>query len=129
MSCNEKQGAVTLAATVIVFFAMLSIALSLQFIGLGDLRSAFADTQSERAFEAADSCVFEAMLRLERDSAYVGGSLSVGSASCTIAVSGTGGSRTIAVTATAATAVRKLNVQVSLVGGAATIADWNEDIN
>jgi hypothetical protein len=128
-SLREQHGAVTLAATLVVFFALLALAVSLQFVGIGDLQGAFQDTQSERAFQAADSCLSEALLRLERDSAYAGGSLSVGTASCTISVSGAGASRTVAVTATAARAVRKLDVDIALTAGEATIADWNEEIN
>lgn len=126
---NFPRGVVTLATTVVIFFTALALAVSIQFLGVGELLIGFQEGQSERAFELADSCSHEAMLRLKRSSSYTGSTLSVGDDSCTITVSGSGGTRTIDVSATVGSAVRKLTIDVSLAGNVVTIDDWDEVTN
>ena len=50
--------------------------------------------------EASSACVEEALLQLKLHDTYTAGTATIGTASCSIAVSGTGTSRTIVVTAT-----------------------------
>lgn len=76
------------------------------------------------AASAADGCVEEALLQLRRDSAYVGGTATVGDAACTITVNGSGGSRTVTVTGTVGTATRTVTVGVALSPFAVT--SWAE---
>lgn len=63
---------------------------------------------------ATDGCVEEALLQLRRDSAYVGGTATVGDATCTIAVRGSGASRTLTITGTIGTATRTVTVGAAL---------------
>ncbi len=127
---KNQQGVVTLATTVIVFFVCLTLALSVQFLGVGELIIGFQEGQSEQAFQLADTCTNEALLRLKRLSSYTGGTLSIGTQSCTISISGSGATRTIVTTGTVGTIQRKIQIQVSLtVSGSVnivTITDWDE---
>ncbi len=124
-----NRGAVSLATTLIIFTTALILALNVQFLGIGELLIGFGDSRSEQAFQAADSCVDEALLRLKRDNSYAGGSLSVGGGSCTITVSGAGATRTIDVLSTVGSASRGISVDVSLSGFVISIDDWDEDTN
>lgn len=126
---RDERGVVTLATTVILFFAALIIAVSVQSAGLGELLSGATDSAGERAFQAADSCANEALLRLARDSAYAGGSLSVGAGTCTITVTGGGSARTIDVSGTVASATRRATLSVTVTGGVVTVDDWAEVTN
>lgn len=76
------------------------------------------------AASAAGGCVEEALLQLRRDAAYVGGSATVGDAACTIAVSGSGGSRTLTITSTVGTATHTGTVGAALSPFAVT--SWAE---
>jgi hypothetical protein len=124
---QRQRGAVTLATTLVVFAAALALATSVQFIGIGEVLMAYGTVRSEQAFQFADSCVDEALLRLKRDSGYTGGSLSEGDASCTIAVSGSGSTRTITSTATVGQQTRVIIVGVSISGTIVTVTSWAED--
>ena len=126
MDVQNQQGIVSIATTMVVFAVMLIIAVSVQFMGVGELLMGYGEQESERTFQFADSCVDEALLRLSRNSGYTGGSLSEGITSCTIAVSGAGSTRTIAVTATTGDSVRALTVGVSISGSTVTITSWSE---
>jgi len=124
---HAQHGIVSIATTMVIFAVTLVIAVSVQFVGVGELLMGYGEQQSEQAFQLADSCVDEALLRLKRNSAYTGGSLSGGSASCTITVSGSGSSRTVSVTATAGDSVRALTVGVALSGSSVSITSWSEN--
>lgn len=76
------------------------------------------------ATSASDGCVEEALLQLRRDSAYVGGTATVGDATCTIGVSGTGGSRTLTVTGAVGSATRAVTIGAALSPFAVT--SWSE---
>lgn len=127
---KAKDGVVTLAVTVIIFFVALTLALSVQFLGVGELIMGFQEGQSEHAFQLADSCTHEALLGLRRSSSYTGATLSVGTNSCTIAVSGSGAMRTIVTTGIVGNARRKIQTRVTLtpsgVVNIVTITDWDE---
>jgi len=126
MKIPNQRGIVSIATTMIIFAVALLIAVSVQYVGVGELLMGYGEQQSEQAFQLGDSCVDEAMLRLKRNNAYTGGSLSVGSTSCTISVSGSGSTRTITVSATAGDSVRKLDVGVSITGSAVSVTSWSE---
>lgn len=127
---RSQRGVVTLATTVIIFFVALTLAISVQFLGIGELIIGFQEGQSEQAFELADTCSQEALLRLKRSSSYTGDTLSVGLHSCTITVTGSGGTRNIVTTGTVGTAVRKLDIDITIVASGnvnvITVTDWDE---
>ncbi len=78
------------------------------------------------------SCVEESVHRLKLNSAYTGGTVPLGADTCTVTVSGSGSSRTIAATATidgytkavAATATLKQNAAMNAAGWSVTA--WAE---
>ena len=124
-----QRGVVTLATTVVIFFVALVLVLSVQFLGVGELLIGFEEGKSEQAFEFADSCVDEAVLRVKRNNSYTGGTLSLEDASCTIVVSGGGSTRTIDVSATVGTITRKIQTVVTITGSPFSHVSWEENTN
>ncbi|MBU0646246.1 hypothetical protein KJ611_02065 [Patescibacteria group bacterium] len=123
---KSQDGAVTLAVVIAIFFSALALVSTLSFIGIGELISGDQTSTSERALTAADSCLHEALLRLKNDEMYAGGTLSVGSDSCTIAVSGFGSDRTIAVATTSRHTTRQIEAAVTLSGNQVSLDTWLE---
>ncbi len=131
---NDQSGFVTLATAIIIFFTGLTLAIGIQFAGLGELQAGFQGNLSAQGFSIADGCLEEALLRLRRDSTYTGGTLSIGDDYCTITVTGSGGTRTISSTATINNLInREIEVEVSLTatstGNIVTITNWEEKTN
>lgn len=87
----HSEGAIALMAVLILMAAALVIATGLALRGIGSLQAVDATRQGEEAFAGADACLAEGLVRLRNDSAYTGGTLSVGSATCTVSVTDDGG--------------------------------------
>lgn len=126
---QSQQGAVTLAVVIAIFFSALALVATLAFSGIGELISGYQTSTSERALTVSDSCLHEALLRLKRDEMYAGDTLSLGSDSCTITVSGFGDSRTVAVTTTSRNTTRQIEVAVTLSVDQIILDSWQEKIN
>lgn len=102
---------------------------ALSFAGIGELISSYQTSTSERALTVADSCLHEALLGLKQNEMYSGGSLSLGSDSCTISVNGFGDARTITVTATSRQTTREIQATVNLSASGLVEESWLEKIN
>lgn len=71
------------------------IVISITLIGISGRANSFYWGQSEIVFVKTEGCLEEGLIRLKRNSAYMGGSYLVDGANCTVEVSGTGDLRTI----------------------------------
>lgn len=134
MTHRRQNGFATLATMVVIFFVALTLAMSVQFLGLGELQHGFASNLGEQAFAIGDGCVDEALQRLRYSSAYAGGTVTHGDDACTIAVSGSGGTRQVDVVATVnGLVVRSLKVGVSITAGVprnvVSVTGWEEVTN
>jgi len=131
---KNQEGFATLTTAIIIFFTTLSMALSIQFAGIGELQTGFQNNLSAQSLSLADGCLEEAMLRLRREASYTGGTLTIGNDTCTNVVTGAGGTRTIISTATInSTIIREIRAEVSIVatptGNTVTLTDWEETLN
>ncbi len=127
---SKKQaqgGFVMLGTTIVILAAALVIAVSVEYLGVGELLLSFGGQQSEQAFEVADSCVREALLQIKRDNNYTGSALNVGPGSCIITVTVNGSTRTISSAGTVGQSVRKITVGVSISGTTLAITSWSEN--
>ncbi len=116
-----------LTTTIILLAAALVLAVAIQYLGIGELVISSTQQQSEQAFEIADSCVQNALLRIKNNSAYAGETLTVGSGSCVITVTGSGSSRTISSVATMARATQKIIAIINISGTTISITSWKQD--
>lgn len=134
MTHRHQNGFATLATMVVVFFVALTLAMSIQFLGLGELQHGFASSLGEQAFAIGDGCVDEALQRFRYSSAYAGGTVTHGDSACTIAVTGSGGTRQVDAVATVnGLIVRSIRAQVALTSASprneVSITSWEELTN
>ena len=120
--------------TVIVLGSLiLSIGISTAFVSQTQLiLTGHADYEyAVRALVSA--CVEESVHRLKLDGAYVGGTVPLGSDTCTVAVSGVGGTRAVTASATlngytrTVTATATLKQNAALNSRAWSITAWSEN--
>ncbi len=123
---TNQRGAAALISIVVVMALVVLVVTSVAMAGLSTLEHGFATQVSTDVILADEVCAEEAILRLQRDSAYTGGTLVVGDATCTIAVSGAGGTRTIDVEGVEQDFTRRLQTDITLSGSTANITSWQE---
>ncbi len=127
---SKKKGAAMLITTVVVIATALAIAISVEYLGIGEMVISLGDTQSEQAMEIANSCVNEALLQIKSNNSYSGGTINSGGATCTLTISPASGSpRTISSIGTVGQTVRKIIATITISGSTVAITSWNEDIN
>lgn len=134
MAHRGQNGFATLATMVVVFFVALLLAMGIQFLGLGELQHGYTSNLGEQAFAIGDGCVDEALQRLRFSSSYAGGTVTHGDDACTIAVSGSGGTRQVDVAATVnGHIVREIRAQVALTAASprnvVSVTSWEELTN
>ncbi|MBU1118378.1 hypothetical protein KKH43_00665 [Patescibacteria group bacterium] len=102
---QKQRGQIALISVLIIAAAALIVALAMSSGGINESIISFDDEQSERAFQIADACVDEGLLRLQRvhageEVSYSGGTLNFGTDSCTITVTVLGSNRVVDVEST-----------------------------
>ncbi len=124
---QNQQGAAALTVFLIILAVSLIVVSTTALIGVDNLSIGFSQQASSDMILSAESCVEEAMVRLRRDSSYAGGSLVVGDATCTIAVTGTPcGACTIDVEAQGDGYVRNIQASVFVSGGVVDLVSVKE---
>ncbi len=97
LSLKNQKGLMALVLVLVVSSVAIILAISASFLGLGELEMGFNERRSTEALAFGDACLDEALLRLKRDNAYSGGSLSIDGNSCTITITPSGDLRTIGI--------------------------------
>lgn len=111
----RNSGAVALLSLLILMGASLVIVTGLSLRGLTNLEAADIAHRGEEAFGGADGCVTEALRRLRDDSAYAGGTVTIGNTVCTMTVTDDGGGqRTIRASATRGAVTRHVRAIAQL---------------
>lgn len=107
---------------------VLAIGVSAAFIGQTEVILAGHVDQEHFARNVAAACAEEALHRLKLNSGYVGGTVPVGSQSCTATVTGSGSTRTVSAAASSAEFVKTIVIGASLRQNAALNASaWHID--
>jgi hypothetical protein len=122
----DRRGMAALLVVVIIGAALLIMAYSAIYLGLGELEMGYDSQRGDEAMSVADGCMEEALHRLEKDNGYSGGTITLDNGTCTMAVSGAAGSRTIIVTATADEYTKKIQADVTISGYLITVESWQE---
>lgn len=125
---TAQSGYVALLAVLIVGAASLAIASALLLTAADSQRSTLVSQQSAQARNIATACAEEALQQIHDNTSFTtaGTNMSVGAGSCTYVVTNTGGSnRTITTTATVGTAIRKLQLTITI-GTTITVNTWQE---
>lgn len=104
-----QRGAIALLALLILLAASLTLTTGLSLRGITNLQSVSTLREGEEAFSGADGCVMEALRRLRDNSAYQGGTWTLGWVRCLVTVTDEGGGqRTIRAAATVGRSTRRI---------------------
>ncbi len=127
-SRSSRPGAMLLMTVLIAGAVALTIGLSIALRGIGELDMGFSENQTLETLAIADGCAQEALLRLSRDSDYLGATgLTVGEGACNITVSGSGDERTVSVDATLDRWSRNVTMELDLSTSPITIVGWSQE--
>ncbi len=119
---DQGQALVMLISFVAIAVVVISSALINMFINM----TAATRTQTgDVAYSIAESGVENALIRLLRDTSYVGETLTVGSGSAVVTVSGTN-PKTVTSTGTYGSFKRKIEVIASDSAGILSVTSWKE---
>ncbi|HTK04555.1 MAG TPA: hypothetical protein VL500_03150 [Candidatus Eisenbacteria bacterium] len=120
--------------TVIVIGALvLTIGIAASALGQSQLMLAGYADREDIARTLAIACLEESAYRLKLNSAYAGGTVPIGTDTCSVTVSGTGGTRTLTAAATleghtkTLTATATLKQNAALTAKAWSITAWSEN--
>lgn len=129
---NYQKGYIGVLTVMIISVITLAIATTVALLGINEMIQTGDAGSSQQVFEVADGCAEEANLRLKEDPAYTGGVINYPSATCTVAISGTGSNRNITSTATVGDFTRTITTDVTFVSNIAgntegiDLTGWSE---
>lgn len=127
-SAVQPAGYVALITVVLVTLTVVVVGVMVTLIGANGLLNGLVHSQGTQTYYVADSCAYEALLRLKREGlAYVGShSLTVGDDSCTIEVSNTSGTVVDVVVTANHEALTYRTVELTVDTADLSIALWQE---
>ena len=122
---RNTRGAIALTATIILTAVIAVIALNIAFTGISSRLNTFNLLESDKIFIQTEGCTEEALIQLNRNNSYSGGSYNINNTSCTVNVSGSDDNRTLSIIGhgNGFTHNFTLKVQLTPIFG---ILDWDE---
>lgn len=125
---SQKPAFVSLIGVLILGAVGLSISVYIILLSLSSSRSSFSLIQSGQARTLANACAESALEQIRETPTYTGTtSLTLNSGSCSYTVANTGGeTRTVSVTATVSSVVRRLAITITAISPVITTGTWQE---
>jgi hypothetical protein len=125
---HKEGGYIALLAVLIIGAGAVAISLALVMSGADSQRAALSELQSRQARALAAACTQEALQVVHDNIAYIGtNSITQGAGSCTYTVTSTSTqSRTIVVTATVGSVVRKIQAYATIGTSSISVSLWQE---
>lgn len=125
---KQQSGYIALITVLIVGAISTTIAATLLVTGTDAQRGSLVLQRSVQARALVGACVEEALQLIHDNTAYTGtGNLNLGQGSCTYTVTNTGGvNRSVAVSATVNSVVRRAQVYVTIGTTSISITSWQE---
>ncbi|MBI4117662.1 MAG: hypothetical protein HY453_01105 [Parcubacteria group bacterium] len=96
----QQKGAAALLTTIFITLVVIGLALAIHSAGINELLFGLGDDQAQKALLLADTCADEARFRIKKDASYAGGTIPIGSYTCTVSIAGGGSTKTITASAT-----------------------------
>lgn len=124
----KSRGFITLVSVLLLSALGVAITTSLILLGLGSSRTTFALEQSNQAIALANACAEEALQQINSSTPFSGsGSLLLGQGSCSYTVTKlTGQNRTITVSGSVGTIIRKISISLDKINPDINITSWQE---
>lgn len=129
---KNKDGIITMITVIIISAVALFVGLTVALTGIDEAQIGGIQVSAYEVFTGADGCMDEALYDLNSDrTGYTGEVLVLGDVNCTIAVTGSGSTRTINVTATmdAGRYTREIEADVSWITAVFKITEYREITN
>ena len=120
---HDERGIAALITVVAIIVILTVLVMTVGKFTINELVLSGHMDQSHRSLQNAEACSDEALYRLKLDSSYTGGTLTFANGSCTIAVAGSGGTRTVTINSTVNDQTRDLQINVTLSSNTDTTAD------
>lgn len=116
---HSKRGVIALVTVVIMGAMLLSLGLAIASLAQTELIIASSVAHEREAFSLATTCIEEAAHRLKLNASYAGGTVPLGTQSCTVSVSGSGSTRTVIASSTSDIYTKSVTVTLTLKQNAA----------
>lgn len=125
-----RKGYVIISITLILLVVTTGIILALSFLSLGSLNIAESLNGGEQALFRSDACLEEGILRLKRDSLYVGGSVDFPDGVCHIDLQNDNSVYIFKVYFSSEEHyLRPIEANVEIVEGVVSITNWSEKLS
>lgn len=120
-----EKGFVALTSVLVISAVVLSVAITVSMLAIGQGQSSLALTKGEETLSFVEGCTEDALLKLRASASYSGGSITRPEGTCSVNISNVGTIYTL--TVTTADLIYKRTVEVVAVrGGSITITSWKE---
>jgi len=125
---GPRDGYIALITVIVVGAVGVAVGVSLLLLGLSSSRTGFAVEQSAKARSLANACAENALQLIHDSVPYTGtANLSLDDGTCSSTVTaGVGQNRTIVVTGTVGTVIRKINISVTQITPTISVSSWLE---
>ncbi|MFH1142360.1 MAG: hypothetical protein ABIH67_02795 [Candidatus Uhrbacteria bacterium] len=111
---EPTNGFIMILAVIIISAVISTIVISISLGTVTLLEKSDTVLRGEQTRYYVEGCMQEALLQLSMDTAYAGGILNLGGSTCTVAISGSGNTRTITVEGNNNDYYRQINADVTL---------------
>lgn len=122
---NQRQSGQTIIVLLIFMLLAITLTVSATAVIIINLQGNTAYQSGEIALQNAQAGAENALLRLERNTTYTGETMTLGTGTVTIAVSGTA-PYTIVATGTSGTFVRTITATATITNNILSITSWSE---
>lgn len=133
VSLSRQRGVIGLLTILILSSVIMTVGLAAAHVSQTQIIMSGEVDREQTVRTALSACVEEALFRLRRDAAYVGGTVPVNAGTqCVVGVSGAGSTRTLVITGTDGAQTLTVSVEASLrqnVSGKASgwaVSRWRE---
>ena len=122
------SGYIALVSVIVVGAVGVTIVVSLLLLGLGSMRTSFADAQGSYSRAYANACAEESLQKIYENVSFSGtSSLNFSSGTCNYSVTNTGGeNRNIQATGMVGTIVRKVEIVINAINPQINVTSWQE---
>lgn len=120
-----KDGFVAITSVLVISAVVLAIAITVSLLSIGEGQAGLALANGENTLTFVEGCVEDALLKLNANASYAGGTITRPEGICIVSVSSLGSTYTITVTTNATLYKRAIQV-VANRGSTVTITSWKE---
>lgn len=123
---SGQKGFIALTSVLVISAVVLSIALTVTYLSIGQGQSGLALSKGEEQLNFAEGCMEDALLKIRADASYSGGSITRQEGTCSVTVSKAGSVYTITTTGEAVAGYQRSVQTVATRGSSITISSWKE---